>query len=1132
MSDKFATLYAMTTSVTIVAYVGLGALVFFSGPRSRHKVLWSLVCVLLAVVWLSIVLPTRVVRSDAVGLLIVKMGLSAGSLSTLLFVAFALSFLGLLRSHRWLLVLSGAGSAVLLVLFWGTSLIVERMGPFTLGLRMPVAGPLMPAYGMFCAVNGAIATGLFVRRFRRSSGHERQQLGYMLVALVILVVAAVGTLLPTMQSGSVLALVPSLLMIIAPSLITYAIIKHQLWDIRTVIHKTALWVAASLVVVMPTYLVLREGWPYLERHGPAAALPGALLLFATFGVYFRLVQPWINHKFARGRHDPAKVVDRFNHEVVNLRGVRGLARLVRETVQSTVYATGVPFAVAGSDGELASLEDGSPCRLSPPVHSWLVQASETVDITLLEQLQLAEDDARTQVARHFRQRGVVVVLPLVDRTQLLGLVQLQEKQNLRAYTREDFQLLERIRPAAAVALANARMYDQLQELTTSLEKRVEQRTRELERANQQLQQVDRQKNKFFANITHELRTPLTMILAPLEDMLLRQREEGEDTEDLSAIHRNALRLLRQINGLLDLARLDAGELRLKVTEIPLNRMLEAAVHSFRPLGRRKGVALELVPIGGDDTLVADPDKLDLVVGNLLANATKFTMEGGRVRVQVLRDGDWLVIAVRDSGIGIPEDQLERIFDRFAQVDGGTTRRFEGAGIGLSLVKEMVSLHGGEIEVHSREGQGSEFRIRLHREGKGIPPHLLDRREVDVPTGHARRAEDRDPVGWVPPFEMEGEAWVSVGTGAHEPVTDHSDRPRVMVVEDNPDMRAYLARRLGRKYQLELCQNGKQALEQVTRRPPDLVISDVMMPELNGYDLCRRIKESPVTASVPVILVTARKGADRTLEGYSAGADDYLTKPFNLHELLARVEVQLRLQQMSRELARQEKGTAFNLVAAGLAHEVRNPVNAILNAVRPLLEGGLLESRAEQDAEARKELLGAVLDSAERIDQLCADLLGVSPHLDETADWRLEEALESTMRLVQHRHGTQLELEQQLRHTTPVFGRTSQLNQVLLNLLDNAARAVGQQGRIRIETLQHNGTFQMRVADSGPGVPTGKEEQIFDPLFSTHAQEGATGLGLHVCRRIVEEHNGRIFARNRPQGGAEFTVELPLGGGDS
>jgi signal transduction histidine kinase len=1129
MNNALGTVYFSSVFAAAVAYLSMAVLVVVLGRKSTLAALWAAVCVSLSVLWFNIALPSTLLVSESATLLATRLGFTGGTASSFFCLAFSLGIAGLFNRRQPLLYVSGGLAVALLLLFWFTEILFSGMTRSAYGVMVPVPGPLMPVYGVYCLASGAASVFFIVRQYRRSTGHARLQVRYVLVAMAILATAAIGSLLLPLERESPVVLVPSMLMIIAPTIITYAIIKHRLWDIRTVIHKTVLWVAASLIVVVPVYFAVRYLGPTMKLQTSSVALVGALVLFGAFALHFRVVQPWIDHLFARRRHDPAKVVDVFNKEVVNLRGVRDLWKLVRQTLESTVYVADVRMHVARKQqGELTEVEGGAVFPLTPGMRRWLVTYDQVVDVSLLEAKGPRSDDERALI-EHCQQRKIEVLLPLIDEMRLLGVVELGEKQNLRAYTRDDFVLLERVRAPATVAVANARLYDQLQDLTVSLERRVEQRTHELREANEKLKEADRQKTKFFANITHELRTPLTMIVAPLEEMLLRQGKERELGDDLHTMHRNALRLLRLINGLLDLAKLDAGQLRLKPMPIRINRLVETTVRSFEPLARRKDVQLDLAPLEGDDTVFGDPEKLDLVLSNLLANAVKFTPGGGRVDVRVIADEEWITLAVRDTGIGIPDDQLERVFDRFAQVDGGPDRRYEGAGIGLSLVKEMVALHRGAIELASRLGEGSEFRVKLRRGLGAIPEYLRDRREVDVPTEHARRAEDRDPVGWVPAFEMDGETWVTVKTESDDAARDARPRPRVMVVEDNPDMRTYLSRRLQKKYDLELCPDGKEALRRIAERPPDLVVSDVMMPEISGDELCRRLKADPATSSIPVVLITARKGVDRTLEGFKAGADDYLTKPFNIQELLARVEVQLRLQEMGRKLAQHEKAATMNLVAAGLAHEVRNPVNAILNAVKPLLEGQLVQSHTPEAQEARQELLAAILDSAERIDRLCGDLLGVArPHLDENADWQVEEAVESALRLIRHRRGVEPTVVRSVERDAPVFGRTAELNQVLLNLLDNAVRAAGPEGRIEVRAEQRNGTFRLRVKDSGPGIPAGKEEQIFDPLFTLHGREGASGLGLHICRRIIEEHRGKIFARNVPGGGAELIVELPQG----
>ena len=612
------------------------------------------------------------------------------------------------------------------------------------------------------------------------------------------------------------------------------------------IHKTALWVIASSIVLSPSTCCCATIGPHLALGGRTLAVAGTVLLLAMFALHFRVVQPWLDHLFARGRHDPARVLEAFNQEVVNLKGVKEVAHVLAETLMKTTYTTAVRFSVAEGQAQFADVDEQSGVifTLSPSTRSWLTVHAAAVDAATLESYDTLQEPEQRELERLFSQRGTEVAQPLVHEGELIGLVELEEKQSLRAYTREDFRILEQIGPAVTVALANARLYDRLQELTESLEHRVQQRTLELQQANEKLLVLDRQKSKFFANITHELRTPLTMVLAPLEDMLLGGGavKDAAAMNELKVMHRNALRLLRQINALLDLARHDAGELRLKPTQLRLNELVQSAVRSFRPIARRKRITIEAAPFDGDDAIEADGEKLDLVLGNLLANAVKFTPEGGSILLSVRELGANLRVAVRDTGIGIPEDHLERIFDRFAQVESGTTRRFEGAGIGLSLVKEMVELHRGRVAVTSEEGQGSEFTVLLPRDLKQVPDRLLDRRQVDLPTEHARRAEDRDPVSWVPDtFAMQGEAWVSVDLPASDearPAPPLAAEAHLLVVEDNPDMRDYLARSLGRRFEVTIAGDGKVALEQLSRRLPDLVLADVMMPELSGYDLCR------------------------------------------------------------------------------------------------------------------------------------------------------------------------------------------------------------------------------------------------------------------------------------------------------
>jgi signal transduction histidine kinase len=1126
MSVRFASLYLAGMIVVSAAFLGLALLVLRARRAAFHVRTWGLVCALMAATALCIGITARMSSTW----LMPRLGFSFAALTTVAILLFALAFLDRLRELRSLLVVSCSLAATVILLLWFTRLLVAGVELDALGLRQPVPGPLMPLHLLLVAFNLLTSVALFALALRKAAGRQRLQLLYMLAAIGIIALASAASLTPVMQRASLAAPVTVLLIILAPSVITYAIIRHQLLDIRTVVHKTALWLAASALVVVPLWFAVRSAAPHLEGWGPSGWALAALGLLVVFALHFRFLQPWVDHRFGRRRHDPLRVLDRFNHELLHLRGARELGELIVSTVESALYASFVRLCVVDLESGELRLIAGRPCpacALDSEAARWLAGHTGPVDLALRDEL------ADTPIARRAMEllaaRGAAVALPLGRKGELLGLVTIGEKKNLRAFTREDFLLLEGIRPAATVALANAGLYDRLSELTRGLEERVEQRTRELEQANARLRELDRLKSKFFANITHELRTPLTLIIAPLEELLLSAGEPAAlGSEDLQAMHRNAQRLLRLIDGLLDLAQLDAGALRLRLGDVRLNQLVEAAARSFRPLARRKGVSLAVAGLvaEGRDELRADAEKLELVLGNLLANAVKFTPAGGSIELAARAVGEELLeLRVKDTGIGIPDAELERIFDRFAQVESGTTRRFEGAGIGLSLVREIVALHQGRVTVSSEPGAGSEFRVELPRRQLAIPEAIVDRREVDLPTdyaGHARRAADQVSA-------LGADAWLTIEHERPPTPPPLAAARRVMVVEDNPDMRAYLERRLGEFFEVTSCSDGKQALALAAIRPPELVVADVMMPELSGFELCRRLKAAPATAAVPVILLTAHKGADRTLEGFRSGADDYLTKPFNLHELLARVRVQLKLVELGRRLAQREKTAVLNLVAAGLAHEVRNPVNAILNAARPLAE--LLAAHpahgAARDRGAIDELLGAIVESAGRIDTLVADFLGVSRgSADEVADWRLPEAIDSTLRLLRHKHGRELRVERSFAHATPPFGRTAHLNQVLMNLLDNAARAAGPEGTICIATAQAEGRFRLAVRD-GPGIPAGFEERIFDPLFTTRESPDATGLGLFLARRIVEEHGGRIWAHNAGARGAELVVELPL-----
>ncbi|MFY2558308.1 ATP-binding protein [Corallococcus terminator] len=423
------------------------------------------------------------------------------------------------------------------------------------------------------------------------------------------------------------------------------------------------------------------------------------------------------------------------------------------------------------------------------------------------------------------------------------------------------------------------------------------RAREEERRRTEaLAELDRAKTTFFSNVSHEFRTPLTLMLGPVEDGLQDSEEPlgPSQRQRQETVHRNGLRLLKLVNTLLDFSRIEAGRARAAFAPTDLGALTSDLASAFRSMVERSGMKLVVSCQPMSEPIWVDRELWEKVILNLLSNAFKFTF-AGEIRVACAAHDDGVEVSVTDTGTGIPEAELPRVFERFHRVQGARGRSYEGSGIGLALVQELVKLHGGSLTVRSTEGEGSTFTVRLPRGNAHLP---ADHLTTEGPPHHTS----------LPAFVSEAEAWL----GAQQPsATEDTSalldvpRPsqagaRVLLVDDNADMRDYVQRLLGGRYTVETAANGHDALEQVRARRPDLVLSDVMMPGVDGFGLLRALRESPSTADIPVILLSARAGEEATVEGLEAGANDYLVKPFSARELLARVEGNLAVSRAREE----------------------------------------------------------------------------------------------------------------------------------------------------------------------------------------------------------------------------------------
>ncbi|MGC4789225.1 SpoIIE family protein phosphatase [Micromonospora sp. DT178] len=404
-----------------------------------------------------------------------------------------------------------------------------------------------------------------------------------------------------------------------------------------------------------------------------------------------------------------------------------------------------------------------------------------------------------------------------------------------------------------------------------------------------LAELDAAKTEFFTDVSHELRTPLTLIAGPVRESLADRHEPlpPGQRERLELVHRNTGRLRKLVNDMLDFARLEGGRLDPERAETDLPALTAGVAESFAYAMRQAGLAYRVDVEALPRTAYVDRDMWEKVVVNLLSNALKYTLAGA-VRLRLRGDGAHVTLTVDDTGVGVPADQQPLLFHRFHRVRGAGGRSQEGTGIGLALVQEMVQLHGGEVSVHSVEGEGSTFTVRLPY---GRPT---------AATRHRERTHEPAHEAYV----AEALHWLPEAAPAHAEATDDDarDAATVLVVDDNADLRAFLASLLAPHHRVVVAADGREALDRIAERVPDLVLTDVMMPRLDGFGLVRALRADRRTAGLPIIVLSARAGEEAAVEGLRTGADDYLAKPFSSEELLARVGAHLELARLRNEEA--------------------------------------------------------------------------------------------------------------------------------------------------------------------------------------------------------------------------------------
>ena len=481
--------------------------------------------------------------------------------------------------------------------------------------------------------------------------------------------------------------------------------------------------------------------------------------------------------------------------------------------------------------------------------------------------------------------AVVLPIPGADADHPIGAIVLGV--NPRRALDDDYEgFFQLVAGQFATALSNAQSYE-----------------KERQRA-EALAEVDRAKTTFFSNVSHEFRTPLTLMLGPLEE-LLRQNEAtspAQTREDLDIIHRNSLRLLKLVNTLLDFSRIEAGRIRANYEPLDLAAFTIDLSSAFRSVMEKAGLRFEVKCAALREPVFVDRDMWEKILFNLLSNAFKFTLKGG-VSVNLASEGGDAVLRVVDTGTGIPPEEIQNVFKRFHRVQNAQARTHEGTGIGLALVHELVKLHGGSILAESKIGEGSTFTVRIPFGKAHLPADRISSPTHQSSTALHGEFFVQEASRWSP---ENAAGYLEEPASLPAPQETGKQLARVLVADDNADMRDYLTRLLRGRFELETVADGDAALKAARRQKPDLVVSDIMMPGLDGFALLRALREDTSLRTVPVIFLSARAGDEARVEGIEHGADDYLVKPFSGRELVARLETHLRLARIRQEAAAKEK----------------------------------------------------------------------------------------------------------------------------------------------------------------------------------------------------------------------------------
>ena len=1144
-SHDLLDLYALPYFIVAVLILALGVFVFSHNQKSLSNL--SYLCLCSSVfLWLICNYFAISAQDPKTGLFFSKTVYIGVTLIPPSMYFFAVAWLDLFKRRKLIVALNYFIGFVFIILFLFTNKFVVGVYHHFFGYFSKLSRLSFLYLLYFFCVSVAFFGTLFQAYRKEANPTKKVHIRYILIAFTI---AFVGSVDFMVSFGVNIYPISFLSVAFFVVIVAYTIISYKLMNIETVIHKTLMWAGSTVIAILPFGVLLYYTQHWARKLPTYWATAYYLVMIISFYSYFRLVQPILSHFFRRNRANLEKIASDFSKELVHLKDLRDLLKRFARLLQQTIYAKQISVYLMDESRKelLPSLAKGlrslNPYSTNHPFLSWLERQDEVVVGDFIEgnpEVESFKDEVRS----YLTSQQALVVIPFVHGGELIGLVHLGKKENFRKYTLAELNFLSQIKAPFTVALSNSKQFESVSRLYEQVQKQ-----------NERLKELDRLKTEFLANTSHELKTPLHGILGLVESML-----DGADglLSDSQRIHLRMIvesgsSLKELINNLLELSRIESGQAKFNVKAFNILNAIDAVIVLLENLARKKNISVERVVPPSLPDIFGDPEKIQRVLVNLIGNAIKFT-ERGKVTVRVLDDQNFVRVSVEDTGVGIaPEDQ-ELIFERFRQAEGGETRRFEGTGLGLSIAREIMRLHGSDIWVESKLGQGSTFSLLLPKDPALIAKMGIEKpaKVFDLPSGVTL-----DVQGRLPQRELEAQTYgsdpeYSLEKDAEFQEAVRGDGERILIIDDNAINREVIRTRLElNNYEVIEAVDGVDGLEKMAQGKPNLIILDLMMPRMSGYEFCRKARAQFTSDEIPIIMLTAKTDMGDKIYGLQLGANDYVSKPFNKEELIARIGVLLKIRQMTQELKRwneelekrvderteelvrtqqqliqAEKLATIGTLAGGVAHEINNPLTAVLTSAQILK----MTIKSEDEAES----VNLIEEGAKRCQAIVQKLMKYArkPANEEQlkGEVDLNRVIENTLNLV----GYQLEQESihLIKHLHPIpkiKGVPNELEQVFTNLVLNAkdaVKALKSSGSIEIETFERNGSICASVKDDGIGIPKDHLSKIFDPFFTTKEIGKGTGLGLSIIHGIVERHGGKIEVSSKKGVGSTFIVAFP------